>query len=418
MKFREYLKEDNFNPSVDSDDVFDYIEKNAEAFESFKNEHRGKTVQAKNDEQMFIVHPSTRTGIDNWQVTTFENGKPIGHETREQWDQAIDFIEDDVDWTNPANYQVKDMSRTIAEMFRESTTITRWYHGDISKRTDFCNQNMQRDLQLQEANANGPGIYFTNNADEAYGYASPSGYMYTVDLDTDAGRIITDEDQSEDNRDLLIRLMKIANKLNPEKVYYTISDYMEGAVTEPEDVEEWMFAQVAENYMSDDLLIKDAALISRDFFDSANDWAKSMSKNGIIGYLPEGVKDNQHLIVYDCDIITIIDEKPYKQEEIKEDKQVRIFRAQPLDTTGIRKDDYVTPSVKFAVEHAESNHVYEDEPHVVVSAVVNKDDIREATNPGEYLSNIDVEGDVIYTSKGYEYEGWEEVAHEVRRYLR
>ena len=97
---------------------------------------------------------------------------------------------------------------------------------------------------------------------------------------------------------------------------------------------------------------------------------------------------------------------------------IRIFRAQPIGTTTIRVGDYVTPLVKFAVEHAENNHIYEDEPHVVVTAIVNKSDIREATNRGEYLSNVDVDGEVIYTSKGYEYEGWEEVAPTLRNYLR
>ena len=92
-----------------------------------------------------------------------------------------------------------------------------------------------------------------------------------------------------------------------------------------------------------------------------------------------------------------------------EDSQsVRIFRAQPTHTNVIRKDDYVTKLLKFAVEHAESNHICTDEEHAVVTAVVPSSAIRDATNNGEYLSNVDVEGEQIYVTKGYDYEGWDD----------
>lgn len=224
-------------------------------------------------------------------------------------------IDEDVHYFFVNDSMTENTKRKIVRLFLESDNGKRWYHGDTSRRNDFCDQNMQRDLQIQDANANGPGIYFTNDPNEAYGYAYPSGYLYTVDIDTDSGRIIRHDDMSEDNQDILIQLIKIANKIDPEKVYYTISDYMEGAVTEPEDVEEWMFAHVVEKHMSTDYFIEDVALISRDFFDSANNWAKAMVKLGIIGYMPEGYKNNQHFIVYDCNIITIVDEKPFVKEK-------------------------------------------------------------------------------------------------------
>lgn len=103
---------------------------------------------------------------------------------------------------------------------------------------------------------------------------------------------------------------------------------------------------------------------------------------------------------------------------LNESSKVRIYRALKGGETSIRKGDYVTKSVKFAIEHAENNHIYEDEAHDVVTAVVDRKDIENASNPGEYLSKIDVEGQTIYTSKGYEYEGWESVKNDriIRKY--
>ena len=95
-----------FNPSIDTDEVMGHIEQNSQAFQDFKATNANKIVQAHNEEQKFIIHRSTRTGISNWQITTFENNKPVGHETRETWEQALDVIEDDVDWTDPSNMKV------------------------------------------------------------------------------------------------------------------------------------------------------------------------------------------------------------------------------------------------------------------------------------------------------------------------
>ena len=96
----------------------------------------------------------------------------------------------------------------------------------------------------------------------------------------------------------------------------------------------------------------------------------------------------------------------------------RIFRTLPSGKNIIRKDDYVTKSVKFAVEHAENNHIYEEEPFDVVTAVVNNSDIKEAGNPGEYLALKDIKAEKVYTSKGDDYEGWDSVKNErnIRKY--
>jgi len=134
-----------------------------------------------------------------------------------------------------------------------------------------------------------------------------------------------------------------------------------------------------------------------------------------MGY--DSVLLDDDFVVFDDKNIKILKREQLKNE-MDEARQVRIVRAQPEGTNVIRVDDYVTLSVKFAVEHAENNHIYEDVPHVVVTAIVDRDAIKDATNTDEYLSNIDVEGDIIYTSKGYEYEGFDSVAHEVSKYLK
>lgn len=99
--------------------------------------------------------------------------------------------------------------------------------------------------------------------------------------------------------------------------------------------------------------------------------------------------------------------------------QIRIFRALPKNKTIIRKGDYVTKSVKFAVEHAENNCIYEEEPFDVITALVNNTDIKDASNPGEYLATTDIKGEKIYTSKDYDYEGWDSVKNDknIKKYL-
>lgn len=126
------IDEDQHNPSLDTDDVFSYLQANEEAFAKFKEENEDKIFQASNEEETYVVHRSTRTGLSNWQITKFVDKKPQGHETRETWEQAVDTIEDDIDWTNPDNYKVMEMNEVwdmlglksylnIREMFKRNT---------------------------------------------------------------------------------------------------------------------------------------------------------------------------------------------------------------------------------------------------------------------------------------------------------
>tara|TARA_R110000822_G_scaffold128195_37_gene264000 strand:- start:2650 stop:3039 length:390 start_codon:yes stop_codon:yes gene_type:complete len=89
---------------------------------------------------------------------------------------------------------------------------------------------------------------------------------------------------------------------------------------------------------------------------------------------------------------------------------ITIYRAVPEGTTEFKDMDYVTLSRKFAVEHAENNTVVNDDLHIVIKAMVSTSDVYDATNPGEYFySGKPERGKLIYTSKGYEYDGYDEL---------
>lgn len=57
----------------------------------------------------------------------------------------------------------------------------------------------------------------------------------------------------------------------------------------------------------------------------------------------------------------------------------------PIEADGIRTGDYLTPSLKFAREHALTTSVYHGEDYGVFVVLMGKDEYREASNPGEYI---------------------------------
>jgi hypothetical protein len=61
------------------------------------------------------------------------------------------------------------------------------------------------------------------------------------------------------------------------------------------------------------------------------------------------------------------------------------YRAMPIEADGIRSGDYLTPSLKFAREHALTTSVYHGEDYGVFVVLMGKDEYREASNPGEYI---------------------------------
>lgn len=88
-------------------------------------------------------------------------------------------------------------------------------------------------------------------------------------------------------------------------------------------------------------------------------------------------------------------------------KTVMIFRARDSKGDEFDSKDYVTLSSKFALEHAESNHVYNDEQYIVIRATVPTNQLAEASNPGEWFYiGPKIHGDVVYKSLGPDdYEG-------------
>jgi GNAT superfamily N-acetyltransferase len=89
---------------------------------------------------------------------------------------------------------------------------------------------------------------------------------------------------------------------------------------------------------------------------------------------------------------------------------ITIYRACKLDMQTFNDRDYVTLSKKFAIEHAENNHVYYDEPFHVIAAIVSTKELYHASNPDEYFYHgRPKKGRQIYVSKGpFDYEGIDE----------
>lgn len=74
-----------------------------------------------------------------------------------------------------------------------------------------------------------------------------------------------------------------------------------------------------------------------------------------------------------------------------------IYRALPFNSEDIfRKDDYVTKKEKFAIEHAETSSIFNGEHYKVIKAMIKETDIRNASNPGEYLMNKDIIGKAVW----------------------
>ncbi len=88
---------------------------------------------------------------------------------------------------------------------------------------------------------------------------------------------------------------------------------------------------------------------------------------------------------------------------------VVIYRACAKNVFEFKNKDYVTLSKKFAIEHAESGHIYHEEQQHVIQTLVNTKNVYDAYNPGEYFYvGKDKKGQEIYKTKGEDYEGLDE----------
>lgn len=57
----------------------------------------------------------------------------------------------------------KELLNEVLKTEASLVTETTWYHGDTRERTNFKDQNMERDPQESSKNSYGPGIYFSNS---------------------------------------------------------------------------------------------------------------------------------------------------------------------------------------------------------------------------------------------------------------
>lgn len=88
---------------------------------------------------------------------------------------------------------------------------------------------------------------------------------------------------------------------------------------------------------------------------------------------------------------------------------VIIYRAAPITANEFFDRDFITLSKKFAIEHAEHNHVYHEEPQHVIQALVSTKNVYDAFNPGEYFySGENKKAKEIYITKGQDYKGLNE----------
>lgn len=90
---------------------------------------------------------------------------------------------------------------------------------------------------------------------------------------------------------------------------------------------------------------------------------------------------------------------------------ITIYRAAPITANEFYDKDYVTLSKKFAIEHAENNHVHHEEPFHVIQALVSTTNVFDASNPSEYFYSGPIKkGREIYVTKGPdEFEGYDEL---------
>jgi len=94
-------------------------------------------------------------------------------------------------------------------------------------------------------------------------------------------------------------------------------------------------------------------------------------------------------------VVTILYKK--KKHSLNESNYTIIYRALPFNSEDIfRKDDYVTKKEKFAIEHAETSSIFNGEHYKVIKAMIKETDIRNASNPGEYLMNQDIIGNAVW----------------------
>lgn len=177
-----------------------------------------------------------------------------------------------------------------------------WYHGDSAKRSRFDDQKMDRDQHV-DPNAMGPGIYWTKDERQAYGYAAPKGYVYTAQVKSN--KLI--KDNTRPNQAKLEKLVSLVDK---ESLGYGLSNWGEDY---ERGLQSRAFREAINAYMNYNTSMIDATLqIYHDFFgrSGANEWCRAMVKIGYDAFLHK-LPATYHLVVYNPKVIHVVSEDKY-----------------------------------------------------------------------------------------------------------
>jgi len=185
----------------------------------------------------------------------------------------------------------------------------RWYHGDQSCRKSFRDQRWDRPRGQADPNAEGPGLYWTTDHSEAWGYASPAGCIYTGTLKPGvkllgAGGAL---------RPLVRTLVEFAE---PEARYTFATNWNVDSDT-VEDVERI----VLRDYVRQEgrHLFNVALALYRDLYSyDASGWVTAVRAAGYAGTLIGGkgmAGDQQHLVLYDLEAMKVLKQEPFEAFE-------------------------------------------------------------------------------------------------------
>lgn len=195
-----------------------------------------------------------------------------------------------------------------------------WYHGDSTKRSSgFHDQKMNRDAD-RDPNAQGPGIYWTADKEQAKGYAYKNGYVYTAEIRS--SKII--KDSTKPNSAVIRKLILLAPK---EDLDVGLSNwgYDESG---KESFNQALEAAVNAYTHQSESLIDSMLMVHHDIYrKEANTWTQAMVKCGIDAYLHK-LPAVEHLIVYNPNVIKVLKEEPWaeaKTEALDESKISDLF---------------------------------------------------------------------------------------------
>jgi hypothetical protein len=159
-----------------------------------------------------------------------------------------------------------------------------WFHGDAARREHFEDQKWDRDPH-EDRNASGPGIYFTEDIQQARSYASGGGHVYAAKL-RPTFKVLPNKPPT------LRFLKKFYDAASPEDQYYFLSNWME----EP-DIRNP--APVLRKYLQYNDRMIDALLVLRnDLVQDPSDWIKAARATGYHGHIVQ-LPEVRHLVVWD-----------------------------------------------------------------------------------------------------------------------